>query len=306
MKQLIEKYYQKEVLSIIKKTEKTYLINTKDGTYLFKYVPSHMENIYVKLSLIENHFFLLPLKAYNNHYVNPFNDKFFIMSSYLKSDNILSKDIRLSFYFKAIASLHKASIYPLRIKDAYLDEAIAYLDDKIEKLKSELDARMERVEKEDYHSPSDWFFIMNYQHFILALKEASTHVNKLEEERKKETNLSLSLTYQNFNFDHIYPQENKIVSLDNMAMSPAIYDLYDVITSLNLETISLIPYLKDYFDIYPLKQFEKEWLFALLFIPPLERKEKDLEDLKVLIDALKYINKVEEIATSFYSGDEKI
>lgn len=301
MKQHLESLYALEVISIIKKTDKTYLINTKQGAYLFKYVPLHMENTYIKLSLIENLPFLLPLKSNTKRFVNPYQDKYFTLTEYLQSDDILSKDMRLSFYFKSIAELHKNTIYPLRIKDTYLDEAINYLDERINKLKEELTARIERVEKDDYHSPSDWFFIMNYQHFMIALKEADTHVDKLIEERKNEQNLSLSLTYQNFSFDHIFPRVNKIVSLENMALSPAIYDLYDVITHLNLETISLIPYLKDYFDIYPLKQFEKEWLFALLFIPPLERKANDLEDLKVLIDGLKYINKIEEIATSFYN-----
>ncbi len=306
MKQHLEELFPLEVLSIIKKTDKTFLINTKQGAYLFKYVPLHMENIYAKLSLIEESRFLLPLKSKTNHFVNPYLDKHFILTEYLKGDDILSKDMRLSFYFKSIALLHKNSLYPLRIKDTYLDEAISYLDERINKLKEELLARIERVEKDDYHSPSDWFFIMNYQHFMTALKEADSHVDNLVEARKNENNLTLSLTYQNFNFDHIFPKENKIVSLENMALSPAIYDLYDVITHLDLETISLIPYLKDYFDIYPLKQYEKEWLFALLFIPPIERKSQDLLDLKVLIDALKYLKKIEEIASSFYSNDDKI
>lgn len=306
MKKLIESLYNLEVQSIIKNTNKTYFINTTSGVYLLKYVPKHMESIYLKLSLLEINNFLLPIKSKKNHFINYDNEKYFTLTPYLKSDELLSKDMRLSFYFKAIANLHKNSQYPLRMKDAYLDDAISYLDERIAKLKEELDVRIERVEKEDYHSPSDWFFIMNYQHFINALKEAETHVDNIIEERKKENSFSLCLTYQNFDFKHIFPKENYIVSLENMALSPSIYDLYDVIIHLDLETISLVPYLKDYFDIYTLKQFEKEWLFALLFIPPLERKSNDLEDLNSLLNALKYINKIEEIASSFYNNEDKI
>ncbi len=304
MKKKLYEQYQVEVQSMIRKSDQVYLIIGKNGKYILKYVKNHMENLYRRLSLTTNDAFLLPLKSRDGKYVEYFEEKYFTLTPYLEEEAILSYDIRLSFFMKTIAKLHHSTLYPMRVGDQYFEETLNYFDQQIESLQNELDSRMERVEKEDYHSPADWFFLSNYHHFSLALKEASKHVNRFEEEWKKESDLSLCLTYQNFSFEHILPSHGKIIAIEKMAIAPCIYDLYDVFLHLKNETISLKPYLKDYLDIHPLKPFEQEWFFALLFLPPLERKKEDIEDIASLLNTLRYIKRSEEIATEFYNPSQ--
>lgn len=301
MKKTLYSLYHLEINSILRKSNDVYLIQAKEGKYILKYVSKTDENLYERLSFYHNETFLLPLKSIRNKYVEYFNEHYFIILPYLEEDFSLSYDIKLSFYIKSIAHLHNQSLYPLRKGDLYLENIISYFQKEISLKENLLLERMEIVEKEDYHSTSDWFFIMNYQHFLYALKEANKHTDLLEEEFHKESNLNLVLTYQNFQIEHIFLHEQKIISLEKMAIAPCVYDLYDVFINLPSISLSFNPYFKEYLNLHPLKPYEEEWLFALLFLLPLERKEDDLKDLSSLLATLKYLTRVEELAKDFYN-----
>ena len=304
MKKALLDLYDIELISLIKKSDKAYIIETKYDKYVLKYLSSSLENIFVRLNLANSTYFSLPIKSKNKKYVDYYLNQYFAIFPYFEDEQIYSKDVRLSIYIKAIAELHNNSSYPIRIQDGYFKESLTYIDDTISKIEEELLTRIKRIEKEEYHSPSDWYFLENYIHFKNALKEASIHMDKLEEEYKKEDNLTLTLTYQNFDFSHILIKSSKIISLDKMVLAPSIIDLYDLFINFNSEALTLVPYFKEYIEIHPLKQFELEWLFSLLFIPHFDRKNNELDEIKSLMNTLKYIKIAEEIASAIYLKKE--
>ncbi len=304
MKKTLDELYKIEMLSIIRKSNNVYQINTKNGKYILKYVSQTLENIYHRLSLCNDSYFNIPILSKNNKYVEFFNNKYFTISHYYEDEFILTKDVRLSFFMKAIADLHIKSKYPIKLQDGYFNESLTYLQDQIDKIEHEIITRISRIEKETYHSPADWYFLLNYPHFISSIKEASIHLDRFEEEYKKEKDLNLCLTYQNFDFSHILIKSSKIISLEKMILAPSIFDLYNVIINLRSDTLSLIPYIKEYLEINKLKQFEFEWLFTLLFIPSFERKNNEIDEIESLMDTLKYIKISEELASTFYTNEQ--
>ena len=300
MKKELEELYNIEITSIIKLTQKTYKIITSREEFILKeHENTSLESIYSRLRIINLDLYVLPLKSTKEHYIVDINDKYYSLSPYYEDEEILAKDIRLSFYIKSLATLHDSSSYPLKVNDGFFQESIAYLDTQVSKVKQELLSRIERVEHESYHSPSDWYFLMNYPILFNAIKEADRYITLLEEDWKSSSNIHLSLTYQNFNYDHILVKNRKIVSLDKMALAPSIYDLVDLYNKAYELKIDLSYLVDQYLEIHKLENYEQNWLLAFLFIPRLERSENDLEDIQNLYKTLSMIKISEEIATKF-------
>ena len=304
MKRELELLYSIEIKFIIKLTEKTYKICTSREDYLLKeHENTSLESIFARLRILNLDIFVLPLISNEEHYINIINDKYYSLYPYFDDEEELAKDIRLSFFIKAIATLHKESSYPLKVNDGFFEESISYLDTKISRVKEEVLSRIERVEIEVYHSPSDWYFMMNYPLIFNALKEADRYVTLLEEEWKNSNNIHLSLTYQNFNYEHILVKNRKIVSIDNISLAPSIYDLIDLYKNSFDLKIDLSYLIDQYLQIHPLEEYEKNWLLAFLFIPSIERKEDDLEDIESLNKTLTLIKLTEEIANKLSSNE---
>ena len=140
---------------------------------------------------------------------------------------------------------------------------------------------------------------MNYPILFNALKEADKYITLLEEEWKEGNNIHLSLTYQNFSYDHILIKNRKIVSLDKMALAPSIYDLVFLFQkSIDLK-IDLSYLIDQYLEIHKLESYEQNWLLAFLFIPQLERKESEIEDITSLYRTLSLLKVANEISTKF-------
>lgn len=300
MKKEIEEKYNIEIVSLIKNNDRVYRISTSREEYILKEQNSlNLESIFARLRILNIDEFVLPIRDNNDHFITEIEDKYYALFPYYEDEEELAKDIRLNFYIKTIASLHDSSSYPLKVNDGFFEESISFLDLKVSLAKQEILTRIERVEKENYHSPSDWYFLMNYPILFNALKEADKYITLLEEEWKEGNNIHLSLTYQNFSYDHILIKNRKIVSLDKMALAPSIYDLVFLFhKSIDLK-IDLSYLIDQYLEIHKLESYEQNWLLAFLFIPQLERKESEIEDITSLYRTLSLLKVANEISTKF-------
>lgn len=300
MKKEIEEKYNIEIVSLIKNNDRVYRISTSREEYILKEQNSlNLESIFARLRILNIDEFVLPIRDNNDHFITEIEDKYYALFPYYEDEEELAKDIRLNFYIKTIASLHDSSSYPLKVNDGFFEESISFLDLKVSQAKQEILTRIERVEKENYHSPSDWYFLMNYPILFNALKEADKYITLLEEEWKEGNNIHLSLTYQNFSYDHILIKNRKIVSLDKMALAPSIYDLVFLFhKSIDLK-IDLSYLIDQYLEIHKLESYEQNWLLAFLFIPQLERKESEIEDITCLYRTLSLLKVANEISTKF-------
>ena len=280
-------------LAEIKLSNSVIKINSKDNSYIIKKVNSDdLETLFTRLYLSHVENFNLPLKGNNNKYVQLENDSYYIIYQYYHDEKILGYDLKLSFYVKKIAELHKKTYININSNDNYLESILNYLDDKIKELSSILNSRMEVEERKDYHSPNNWYFLLHYQKMMNALNEASNHVLNLENEVKTQKNMRLCLTYQNFDFDHIILKQEKIISIENIGFNFASLDIYNLISKLNINYLNIGPYIKEYLKINPLNNYEKEYLMAMLYIFDYHRYNDIQEDLNHLIKINSYLDKV--------------
>lgn len=290
--------YGLNVDSLIKISSKTYRLITKDDNYILKFHDdSSLESIFARINLVSLPMFLLPIKSLNDNYIETFEDRYYSLTPYLKDETTLAKDLRLGFYVKSLGYLHANTSYNMRVSDGFFNDSLAYLDQLIKECRTLLNSRIEVVEHQEYHSPSDWFFLMNYDHFNKALNEANRYVDNLEDDWKEAKSLHFSLTYQNFNYHHILIKHQKIISLDKMALAPSIYDLIFLFDEAYNSKIDFEYLMKDYLSIHPLEIYEIHWLLAFLFIPKIRRMANDFEDISSINFSLNYLVTVEKMAT---------
>ncbi len=293
MFKFIKNKYNIDDLAEIKLSNNVTKINSKDNTYIVKKVISDdLETLFTRLYLSHVDNFNLPLRGNNNKYVQIENDSYYILYKYYHDEKILGYDLKLSFYVKKIAELHKKTYININSNDNYLESILNYLDDKIKELSSILNSRMEVEERKDYHSSNNWYFLLHYQKMMNALMEASNHVLNLENEVKNQKNMRLCLTYQNFDFEHILLKQEKIISIENIGFNLASLDIYNLITKLNINYLNVIPYINEYLKINPLNNYEKEYLMAMLYIFDYHRYNDIQEDLNHLIKINSYLDKV--------------
>lgn len=293
MFKFIKNKYNIDDLAEIKLSNNVTKINSKDNTYIVKNVISDdLETLFTRLYLSHVDNFNLPLRGNNNKYVQIENDSYYILYKFYHDEKILGYDLKLSFYVKKIAELHKKTYININSNDNYLESILNYLDDKIKELSSILNSRMEVEERKDYHSPNNWYFLLHYQKMINALMEASNHVLNLENEVKNQKNMRLCLTYQNFDFEHILLKQEKIISIENIGFNLASLDIYNLISKLNINYLNVTPYINEYLKINPLNNYEKEYLMAMLYIFDYHRYNDIQEDLNHLIKINSYLDKV--------------
>lgn len=293
MFKFIKNKYNIDDLAEIKLSNNVTKINSKDNTYIVKKVISDdLETLFTRLYLSHVDNFNLPLRGNNNKYVQIENDSYYILYKYYHDEKILGYDLKLSFYVKKIAELHKKTYININSNDNYLESILNYLDDKIKELSSILNSRMEVEERKDYHSPNNWYFLLHYQKMMNALMEASNHVLNLENEVKNQKNIRLCLTYQNFDFEHILLKQEKIISIENIGFNLASLDIYNLISKLNINYLNVTPYINEYLKINPLNNYEKEYLMAMLYIFDYHRYNDIQEDLNHLIKINSYLDKV--------------
>ena len=293
MFKFIKNKYNIDDLAEIKLSNNVTKINSKDNTYIVKKVISDdLETLFTRLYLSHVDNFNLPLRGNNNKYVQIENDSYYILYKYYHDEKILGYDLKLSFYVKKIAELHKKTYININSNDNYLESILNYLDDKIKELSSILNSRMEVEERKDYHSPNNWYFLLHYQKMMNALMEASNHVLNLENEVKNQKHMRLCLTYQNFDFEHILLKQEKIISIENIGFNLASLDIYNLISKLNINYLNVTPYINEYLKINPLNNYEKEYLMAMLYIFDYHRYNDIQEDLNHLIKINSYLDKV--------------
>lgn len=293
MFKFIKNKYNIDDLAEIKLSNNVTKINSKDNTYIVKKVISDdLETLFTRLYLSHVDNFNLPLRGNNNKYVQIENDSYYILYKYYHDEKILGYDLKLSFYVKKIAELHKKTYININSNDNYLESILNYLDDKIKELSSILNSRMEVEERKDYHSSNNWYFLLHFQKMMNALMEASNHVLNLENEVKNQKNMRLCLTYQNFDFEHILLKQEKIISIENIGFNLASLDIYNLISKLNINYLNVTPYINEYLKINPLNNYEKEYLMAMLYIFDYHRYNDIQEDLNHLIKINSYLDKV--------------
>lgn len=296
MKDFIKEHYDLEVESIIKVSPKAYKVQASNRPYLLKTDQNSETEIIIKrLEMIGIDTFVMPIMTNEEEYIVPYEDTYIALYPYYDDDNTLNKEIRIHFYIKSLAMLHLQSNFKINGNDGFFNETIEYLEEEIKRVNELLLARIRRVEREAYHSPSDWFFLVNYQRLSNAIKESRKHLQNLTDE-VKEREGNLCITYRNFDYRHIIVKRQKIISIDKMQIAPSIYDLFFLFEESFTHKLDPSYYLEEYLAIHPFTKFEIEEFLAFLYIPKISRMKDENSDIDELLRAINYLNQVEKVS----------
>lgn len=273
-----------------------YKVKADKGIFIVKEVNDDtLDNIYLRMNLSHIKSFNIPLRGKNDKYVQIENDRYYILMNYYVDESLLGYDLKLSFIIKEIATLHKKTYIELNSSDNYLESTLNYLDNEVKKINDALESRMEVVERNDYHSPNDWYFMLHFKEMQMCLEEASRHILEFENQVKDKKSLRICLIYQNFDFSHIILKQERIISTEKIGFNFAPYDLYNIISNVKINSLNMRNYMNEYLKINPLQEYEKHYLMALLYIFSYHRFQENIKDLTHLIGIVNYLNMVKSI-----------
>lgn len=288
MNNVLNQYYDLEVIGIIKVTNKVYRIKTKDNQYYcFKHVDDDNESIFAHISMLSISSFCSPIKNNHGSYITKINNDNFYLIKWYDDDLVLAKEIKLKFFIEELVNLHKLSSYDNKINKGYFEEVLFTLEKMIDDEENDINYYLLKIEKKEYKSPSEWLFLLNNKRFRDAITNAKRHLNKFKENIKNLDVMRVSLNYLNFDFNNILVKEKKILGIEKMKIGPIVYDIKDLFDKSYNLSIDIIMYLKMYFEKVQLLDYEKEWLLTLVSIPFINYETK--EEIEEIIDLTKTI-----------------
>ncbi|MBE6124295.1 MAG: hypothetical protein E7184_01985 [Erysipelotrichaceae bacterium] len=302
MNEVLKDYYNIDVITIISVSSSSYKIKAKQGSYFLKYVTSSsLENIINKLAMLHIDTFNYIIKNNWGYYVTSNDDISFILSNSIEEDNVDAKEIKMKMFINKIANLHSKSFFTLDVSKDFFIETFEFIENKLIDVSSYLEQLMEMIEKEDYKSPFEWMFVLNYGYLKSCMDKSYDYLQKFKTSCENKTSIRMVLAYLNFDYSHILVKKEKIISIENMVNAPPIYDIVDMIDKGYSNNFDLSSVLEQYHKVFPLQEYEKMWLLALLFIPKVNfNYYSDIDLIKQLIDILEYnkcIEKIESIIT---------
>lgn len=298
MKQIVKELYDIDVLTFIKISDSVYKMKTNASDYALKYIDkNNFEIIIEKLKILKIDFFVYPLKNIYDSYVSDFEGVNFIVLPWMEEDITLLKDLKLKFFLDSLAQLHNKSFYTIKVNDGFFEETYEFIANKIDKVEEYINNYMNKIERIDYKSPSQWLFLLNYPLYVNCIDKANKALEEFKEKSKNKNSVRLALTYSDFDYKHIMLKEEKIIGIENVELTPPIYDVFYTFISLNENSVDTKMYYEKYFNKFILDDYEKYWLLSLLYIPNINNLSfNEMNNIKEVTRLLNYIKNSEEIA----------
>ena len=278
MKNKIKDLYNIDAKALIKYTDKVYKIkNDNEDEYCLKYIDCPCSNsLNEKINALHlNDNFEMPIKTCirSNHVMH--NDKYFYVSKWIEDDLIESKDLKLKYYLSKLSKLHKETSYTLNVTSSYFNEISMKIEEDIENVNQYYEKIVSFIEKKEYKSPFQWYFIEQYKNIVESLYKAKFYLDKFKSVSK-----------------------DKIIGNDKLKQVPIVYDLKSLFDNIEFGSIDLSLILENYFKTIEVSEYEIYWLFSLLYqFKILEFTSDDLNNIKMLNQLLfkyKSINELEE------------
>ena len=296
MKTLLKKLYDIDTISFIKLSDKCYRIKTKDNDYILKYIENtNIDIIIEKLSILNIDSFLFHIMNTDGEYVSNYANANFLIFEWLKEEKVVLKDLKLKFFLEQLANLHNKTFYTLKVNENFFKDTYEYIGNKIDDVELKIEKYMETIEKLDYKSPSNWLFLLNYPIYQDAIDKANKSLEKFKEMSYSKNTIRMAFTYKNFNYQHIFLKEQKIIGIECMELSPPIYDIFYSITTVDDISVDMKNYYEKYFNSFILDDYEKEWLYSLLYIPKIDLSNDEVANIVNISTSLNYLRNSNEI-----------
>jgi len=296
MKELLNTLYNIKPISFIKLSDKAYRIKSENNDYVLKYIDNNnIDMIIEKLTVLKIDSFLFPLINIQGEYVSQYNNNYFIVYEWLKEEKVVLKDLKIKFFLDQLASLHNKTFYTLKVNENFFKDTYEYIGNKIDEVELKLENYMNTIEREDYKSPSQWLFLLNYPLYLESINKANKALEKFKEMSYSKNTIRMAFTYKNFNYQHIFLKEQKIIGIECMELSPPIYDIFYSLSTLDDISVDMKNYYEKYFKTFVLDDYEKEWLYSLLYIPKIEITNNEVTNIINISSSLSYLRNSNEM-----------
>lgn len=299
MKTTIKNLYNIDAKTLIKYSDNVYKIKDDNNCeYCFKYnrLNSLNNNLIEKIKLLDlQECFEMPLKTCIRTNSGTINEKKFSIYKWVDDDYIESKDLKIKYYLNKIGKLHHKTSYTLNVTVSFFNEITQKIEETIQECFLKYEKIIENIERLDYKSPFQWYFLENFKEIIASLDKSRTHLEKFKELVKNKSSIRQSVNHMNFSYDHIFILKDKIIGNDRMCSNSPIYDLIDLFNKIEFGMIDLSGLINEYLSVNTLNDYEIEWLLAELFIlKPINISLKENENIKNLMEILfKYKSLIE-------------
>ena len=268
IQKLIQTKYDLEVIGLIQLSPKVYKVKTKQGFYCVKIIQDKkLENAYQHIQTLHLHHFISIIKNKEDHYFTPYHDKFIYLMPYLVYKNAIQKELKIKMYYQIIAYLHKKSFFIQSEDVSFFERQKEDLLSLIQIRKDEFERMMKEFEFKKYKAPSGWMLVLNYYRIIEFLNQSRYYLSRYFESVKEKKEIRLSLIYHHFGLNHIFIDQQKLISIDQMKINYCIYDLVELFQNQKdlYECVALFDGYLEEIDLY---QEEKLLLLCLLSIVP--------------------------------------
>jgi hypothetical protein len=306
MKELINNLYKINVTSFIKISDKVYKIKSDDKNYILKYIDNNNLNMIIeKLNIVKIDTIYFPILNTNNEYISKYENYSFVIYNFLEEEKTSLNDLKLKFYLNELANLHNKTYYPLKVNDSFFKDTYEYIGKLIDDKEKVIKDYMEYIENTNYKSPSEWLFLLNYPTYIKCIDEANEALEKFKNISYKKSNVRMAFTFNNFDYKHIFLKESKIIGVDNIRLSSPVYDIFYTLSVIENSNVDIKSYYLKYFKTFILEDYEKEWLYSLLYIPNLNISNDECLNIKNITNSLEYIKSSYEIIGTLKDLDFK-
>lgn len=306
MKELINNLYKINVTSFIKISDKVYKIKSDDKNYILKYIDNNNLNMIIeKLNIVKIDTIYFPILNTNNEYISKYENYSFVIYNFLEEEKTSLNDLKLKFYLNELANLHNKTYYPLKVNDSFFKDTYEYIGKLIDDKEKIIKDYMEYIENTNYKSPSEWLFLLNYPTYIKCIDEANEALEKFKNISYKKSNVRMAFTFNNFDYKHIFLKESKIIGVDNIRLSSPVYDIFYTLSVIENSNVDIKSYYLKYFKTFILEDYEKEWLYSLLYIPNLNISNDECLNIKNITNSLEYIKSSYEIIGTLKDLDFK-
>lgn len=305
MKKTIKDLYNIDATALIKYSNNVYKIkDSENSTYCLKYIDNSINNnIIEKINILNlNQCFQMPIKTCIRSNVVRYNDKSFTVSKWVDDDYVESKDLKIKYYLNQIGKLHNETSYTLNVTLSYFNEITLKIEEDIQYCYHQYEKIIENIERLEYKSPFQWYFIDNFKEIVASLDKSSKHLEKFKTLVKNKSVIRQTINHLNFSYDHVFISKDKIIGNDKMKQNSPIYDLVDLFDKIEYGSIDLSGMMDEYFKNFSLEEYEIEWLLTLLFIlKPIELVNSEMKNIHSLMKILFKYKSVLELESKLSS-----
>ena len=285
-KKHIKKITIKNKVKIIEDNEKIYVIKRKE---------KDLKEVFQYLKSRSFHFFPEIIDETENYY----------LYQYINSVDIPTEE-KANDMIKLLSILHSKTTFYKEIDDNTYKELYENITNEIDYLYHYYNDIIDIFEKEEFMSPSAYFFIRNSSKILNSLQFAKENIEKWYTIIEKKKRIRIATIHNNLKLDH-YLLEDKpyFISWELSKKDLPIYDMIKLYKTYYKE-LDFCTLLRTYENNFPMLKEEKILFFVLISIPQkLDFNEKEYQLCKKIKKFYDNIYTTEKLIIDYFPKEEQ-